>query len=257
MTGNRSAWLWSAATVGTVSVTGIVINVATDLKSSVLAWIAVIAATIACGIATWAGHTTSSARRVPQTMTVVFTTACMLALILGIFALTSTSGDADTTAAASEQQATDTVPADVPPHVVQEVASYTLIAAGGFCPTADKVDLDTGDSGYGGQFQLGDYLDECDIDGGLAEVILEDDEIHTPDNSRLYLLADNDALGYEECRAALGATEQLSSKMPLTELSVGDQICVKTDEGRIARLAILDMGSTEETKITIQFTTWE
>jgi hypothetical protein len=168
---HRSAWRWSAGTVSAVSLTGIVVNIATDLKTSVLAWIAVIAATAAGSIAAWAGYTTDSARRIPQAASVAFVTMCIVALTLGIFALASTAGGAATTAAK---------PAEVSPRVIQDIPSRTLVSSSDFCPTEDKIDLDTARSGHGGQTQLGDYLDTCRVEGGLAELILEEEEIYTP-----------------------------------------------------------------------------
>jgi hypothetical protein len=231
-------------------VTGIAINIATDLKTSVLAWTAVLAATIAGIAAAWAGYVASDGRRVPRILLPLFVLGCVLALVLGISAQTASPRDAGASVAASDEQVTS--------RSIQEVSSYTLTSSSGFCPTEDKIDLDTAHSGYGGQAQIGDYIDQCRIEGGLAELVLEDDSIHTPDHSRLlFLPMSDDVLGHDECRVALRATEQLRSAVLLADLNVGNQLCVRTDEGNIAHLTILDMAMSSMSELTIEFTTWE
>jgi hypothetical protein len=56
--------------------------------------------------------------------------------------------------------------------VIKKIESYRLVPADeptieNFCPTRDKIDLDSGQPGYGGQVQLGDHLETCRTEGGL------------------------------------------------------------------------------------------
>ncbi|MFC4857258.1 hypothetical protein [Actinophytocola glycyrrhizae] len=241
----RSAWLWPLAVAVTVSVTGIAVNIATELKTSGLAWASVVVATVAGGVVTFGAQSATSGTRVFRPAVALGVVGCVAAVVLGTFAV---AGAADT---AAEQGAAG------PERVVQDTASYELVSSDGFCPTGDKVDLDTAQSGHGGQTQLGDYLGECRVEGGLAELILEQDEVHGPGNAPLFSVPRaGAAIGYDECRAAVDASERLRSRLFLDELRNGDTFCAVTDEGRVARISVLDVSVASKARLTIAFVTW-
>jgi hypothetical protein len=263
----RSAWLWTVAVAGAVSVTGVAINIATDLKTSVLAWLAVAVATATAGVVTWAGQLASSGQQVHPATIAAGAVGFVLAVILGLLALVPDSipDRGNTTEAMESGQPATTRTATEEPNrtatpgrVIQNVESYRLVSSSDFCPTSDKVDLDTARSGYGGQSQLGDYIDQCRVEGGLAELVLEQDELHTPKNSQLlYLLEPNEAEGQDECRAALQKIERLRSRVALGELRPDAHVCIKTDQGNIAQVTVLEVSHGLQSEVTVRFTTWE
>ncbi len=241
----RVAWLWPVAVGVTVSVAGAAVNIATELKTSGLAWVSVLVATVAGGVVTFGAQAATSGTRASRQAVAFGGVGCVAAVVLGIFAV---AGAADT---AAEQDGAGSK------QVVHDMASYELVSSGGFCPTSDKVDLDTAQSGFGGQAQLGDYLEQCRVEGGLAELILEQDEVHGPGNVPLFSVPQAGAvIGYEECRAAVSARERLRTRLFLDELRNGDTFCAVTDESRIARVSVLDVSVGAEARLTIAFTTW-
>jgi hypothetical protein len=260
-------------------VTSIVINIATDLKTSFLAWLAVAVATATLGVVTWASQLVGSSRPVRRSLVVAGATGLVLAVVFGIVASVLTlASESDTAEVVNQgrQSQGPVLPASsgtpalptmtaveersstvTKNRVVQNVASYLLVSASGLCPTSDKIDLDTAHSGYGGQPQVGDILEECRVEGGLAELILERDEIHTPKNSQLlYLLDANKAVDQEICRAAVRQVERLKSRISLSELHIGDHLCVMTDRQNFAQVTIVNLVRGIEAEMTIRFTTW-
>jgi hypothetical protein len=234
-----------------VSVTGIAVNIATDLKTSALAWVAVGVATAASGATGLVRPVTNGGRAVQLMITVGV--SCALAVTLWILTVASGAGE----------DAADTEPgfgAGDPPaesRTVQDVASYELVSSSDFCPTSDKIDLDTARSGYGGQTQLGDYLAKCRVEGGLAELVLEQDEVHGPGNlPRFSTPKPGEEIGRDECLDALAEAERLRNRLPLNELRNGDAFCVLTDQRNVARVSVLAVTAGSETRLTIAFTTW-
>jgi len=142
--------------------------------------------------------------------------------------------------------------------VIEEIDSYHLESAGGFCPTSDKIDLDSGQPGYGGQPQLGDVLDECRTEGGLAELILEEAELHSPNNSQVFVQLDRGTpAGYQQCRAALDGQPDVRSRLPLASLAVDDQVCVLTDRRNIVLVNIKDIDAgLAGSSVTIAYIMW-
>jgi hypothetical protein len=258
-----------------------VINIATDLKSSLLAWLAVALATLTGGVVAWVAHVAGSGRPVHRAIAIAGVVGVVLVVVLGALALVPTfaaENDRSREVAEKEHQSQapntspitapiatppTTTPVDrqsqtpTPARVIQNVSSYKLISSSDFCPTGDKVDLDTARSGYGGQPQLGDFMEECRVEGGLAELILEQDELHTPKNSPLlYLLGAAGTNDQGTCRDALRQSERLRSRVSLSELNVGDHMCVKTDQGSVSQVSITSVTRSVEAEMLIQFTTW-
>ncbi len=115
--------------------------------------------------------------------------------------------------------------------------------------TNDKVDLDTGEPGYGSMPQ-GAW--NPDRGGRLADLIVEHDEIHTACRTpQLYLMGQEDAVrGVKACRRTV-KSEALSSSIRLAELTEGSVICVRTDEGLVARIKIQFLKTIYPTTLTI------
>ncbi len=113
----------------------------------------------------------------------------------------------------------------------------------------DKVDLDTGEPGYGSMPQ-GAW--NPDSGGRLADLIVEHDEVHTACRTpQMYLMTQGDAdAGVKACRRAV-KSEVLSSSIRLAELTEGSVICVRTDEGLVARVEIQYLKTTYPTTLTI------
>jgi hypothetical protein len=113
----------------------------------------------------------------------------------------------------------------------------------------DKVDLDTGEPGHGSMPQ-GAW--NPDRGGRLADLIVERDEIHTACRiPQIYLMKQRDTvMGVKACRRAL-KSETLSTSVRLEVLAEGSVICVRTDEGLVARVEIQYLKTTYPTTLTI------
>jgi hypothetical protein len=233
---------------------GVTINLATD-RNNFIAWVAVILATVVTGMVNIVvGQFAVLASSTRWRMGVAAAIGAVATVVLVWIVLSTESVDAD---ARSGGQAGK---------VIREADSYSLVSAdevifSNFCPKGDKLDLDSGRPGYGGQTQLGDYLERCRTEGGLAELILERSELHTPDNSRLYrVMRDGRASSYDDCQKSLADPSELRAKLSLRELAVGAGICVRTDEGNIAFMRIREIGTVEggiESELVIDFVTWQ
>jgi hypothetical protein len=116
--------------------------------------------------------------------------------------------------------------------------------------TNDKVDLDTGEPGYGSMPQ-GAW--NPDRGGRLADLIVEHDEVHTACRTpQMYLMTQGDVdAGVKACRRAV-KSEVLSSSIRLAELAEGSVMCVRTDEGLVARVEIQYLKTTYPTTLTIR-----
>jgi hypothetical protein len=121
----------------------------------------------------------------------------------------------------------------------------------------DKIDLDTGCPGWGGMHpRLGPS--RC---GELAELILDQEGIHTAENRPLLIELEQDsAANYESCIAALGAKPARNlSQIEVDSLQANDRICVETDLENIALVQINDVSTDtlgELERLTMSFVVW-
>lgn len=115
----------------------------------------------------------------------------------------------------------------------------------------DKVDLDTGCPGWGSM----DILIGPQRCGEKAELILEEDTLHTPDNATPIVQPSGGT------RANQAACRELLSKsggpgeIPLSDLADGAELCVRTDKGRIAAVHVVSL--TGSPVLTIDFEVWD
>jgi hypothetical protein len=91
-------------------------------------------------------------------------------------------------------------------------------------------------------------------------LILERTELHSPNNSRILVSLDGGTAGsYEQCKTALDGNTNIRSRLALSMLKAGDQVCVRTDEDNVALVQIKELGdepASMEVRVTIAFTTW-
>jgi hypothetical protein len=123
-------------------------------------------------------------------------------------------------------------------------------------PETDKIDLDTGERGYGKVVQdLG--LDCQPDDGGRTDVIIEGVEIHSfgDGDKSIALLSAESGSGHASCVTALADNSRRVARVPLRGLGQGSRLCVETDEGRIALITIKAVSAGPV--LTIGYTTWE
>lgn len=253
MSQGKQLLMWGFAGAVTTALLGVAINLATD-RNNVIAWTAVVLATAVTGLVNviasqFAGLASSARRRIGVAVAIVAVATVVLVWV--VLSTESVSADARTSGQSGK--------------VIREVDSYSLVSAdeaslSNFCPKDDKLDLDSGQPGYGGQTQLGDYVKKCRTEGGLAELILERSELHTPDNSRLYrVLPDERVASYDDCQKVLASLPELRARLSLGELTVGTGICVRTDEGNVAFIRVHRVGTASggtESEAVIGFVTW-
>jgi hypothetical protein len=105
----------------------------------------------------------------------------------------------------------------------------------------DKFDLDTRAPGHGDMPQL----NACNHGGRRAELILDPERLHTPSDDPLMLpLNDGQPADFETCFAALnGSAGKTVGSLPTSELHEQSRLCVRTDEGLIAAVTVLDRTS--------------
>jgi len=226
---------------------GLVSNVATS-TNNVLVWVAALAVSVLGAATQWllAARTGD-----PSTGLWRIAAGLLVALSASIVVLTALT--------------TAGVRHPAPPRLINEVDSYSLTSSDGFCPTEDKIDLDSGQPGHGSQPQLGEYdtlpegiQDKCRHEGGLAELILEDDELHGPDGRPTLVLVDGGHADFAACRTAVDQTPQSTSRVALSAIAAGDRLCVRTDIGNVALVEIKDVDpSLFAARITIAFTVWQ
>jgi hypothetical protein len=244
--------IWGLASAVPTALLGVAINVATD-RNDVIAWTAVGLATALVALANvvlavqFAGLASSARQRIG--VAAALFSIGVVALVWVILSTEPVGGDPRTDGRSGK--------------VIREVDSYSLVSAdepslSNFCPKDDKLDLDSGQPGHGGQAQLGDYVERCRTEGGLAELILERSELHTPDNSRLYkVMRDASTASFDDCNKALGNPAELRARLSLAELSAGAGVCVQTDEGNIALMRVHRIGKAgTESEVVISFVTW-
>lgn len=115
----------------------------------------------------------------------------------------------------------------------------------------DKFDLDTNAPGHGDMPQL----NVCNHGGRRADLILDPERLHTPSDDPLMLsLAGDQPADYRTCSAALdGSAGKTVGSLPISELGARSQLCLKTDEGLIAAVSVLDRASG---RLTFSATVW-
>lgn len=118
----------------------------------------------------------------------------------------------------------------------------------------DKIDLDTGEPGRGGTGVLIGYARE----GRLADIIVNPRRISSAKGGAAYAKAGHGReAGYEECRSALGNEAARSTVIAPRDLRKGDQLCVGTDEGRIAVVRVLETPAGPSPRLEISFRVWD
>lgn len=119
----------------------------------------------------------------------------------------------------------------------------------------DKVDLDSGYPGHGDA----PLLIGPPRNGGLADIIMEEGEIHPArTNDLAYLLLPAGQVGsYERCRAGLTDTKSKLSRIPLGKLKQGVQFCVMTNERHTALVRVVRAPSGVPLQMVVGFTVWE
>ncbi|MEU7832592.1 MULTISPECIES: hypothetical protein [unclassified Nonomuraea] len=125
--------------------------------------------------------------------------------------------------------------------------SWTIV-----CNDGDKVDLDTGTPGHGSSsIQVG-----AAREGGLAEIILEDDHIHGPDTTRRFVIAPGTAASADDCVNLLAHENYRQLEVRMDDLKQGAKVCVETNEKKVALVSVMRV-SYEPVELEIAFTTWE
>lgn len=119
----------------------------------------------------------------------------------------------------------------------------------------DKIDLDTGMRGHGVQPQI--PYPSCASEGGLADLIVDEGQLHTAsDNHDTLLLVPRNTqdVGAAEC-AAMTSGARLAHTLPLRRLRAGDRLCVRTDKGRVALVTLrtISAGST----LRLDYVVWQ
>ena len=119
-----------------------------------------------------------------------------------------------------------------------------------FTNANDKVDLDTGEPGYGSQIQ-GPWNPARN--GRLADLIVEHSEVHTGCRSPLMWQVQHGVdTDITRCRELLTTNSvTLASSIALADLASGDAICVRTDEGLVALVKIVRIATSYPTTLTI------
>ncbi|MBO0821012.1 MAG: hypothetical protein J2P26_09210, partial [Nocardiopsaceae bacterium] len=123
--------------------------------------------------------------------------------------------------------------------------------------TQDKVDLDTGCPGWGDMHpHVGPS--RC---GGLADLVVEDDSLHTADSRPdIVALPPGATANESSCRSLLSATpNDAVYSIPATSLRNREVLCVRTDIGNTAvvhiRKVVTD-GAGQLAAVTIDFKMW-
>jgi hypothetical protein len=121
----------------------------------------------------------------------------------------------------------------------------------------DKVDLDTACPGWGSMHpRIGPS--RC---GELADIVLDENGIHTADGGPGFIVVPaGTPSGYQTCVSAFGVqSNQAVNQIEAQDVSVGDQVCIKTDLAAISAVHIDhvtkdNLGDLREIKIS--FTVW-
>jgi hypothetical protein len=120
------------------------------------------------------------------------------------------------------------------------------------CNDGDKVDLDTGHPGHGSaSLQVGPARD-----GGPAEIILEDDRIHSSDTTPRFVIAPGTAATAADCENLLGHRSYRRVQVGLEDLTEGTKVCVETNEKHVTLVDVMRI-SLDPVELRIAFTTWK
>jgi hypothetical protein len=120
----------------------------------------------------------------------------------------------------------------------------------------DKVDLDTACPGWGGMsIRVGPR--RC---GELADLIVDEEGLHTPEGQPQLVRSPPERAGYETCRVMLGQRiNDRASILETKDIKPGGTLCVETDKRNIAMVRIDQVGldtSGDLENVTINFTVW-
>lgn len=120
----------------------------------------------------------------------------------------------------------------------------------------DKIDLDTGERGYGQVVEQWGVDSQPD-NGRRTDVIIEETEIHAfSDGARVLALLSGDGGGeYHACLNALADDSRRATRIPLRDLDRGSRLCVETDEERVALITIKAVSAGPV--LTIGYITWQ
>lgn len=120
----------------------------------------------------------------------------------------------------------------------------------------DKIDLDTGERGYGQVVEQWGVDSQPD-NGRRTDVIIEETEIHAfSGGDRVLALLSGDGGGeYYACLNALADDSRRTARIPLRDLNRGSRLCVETDEERVALITIKAVSAGPV--LTVSYITWE
>jgi hypothetical protein len=145
------------------------------------------------------------------------------------------------------------------PSPVLETKNYKLTVSS-FVDTndQDKIDLDTGCPGWGSMRpRIGPS--RC---GELADIILDEEGLHSNDGRpTLAKLVSNSHPRYDDCQAALNdEPDHTVSKLDVSDIGAGTELCVRTDLNRTALVHLEDLELDTAGQLaasTISFTVWD
>ncbi|MFI9560921.1 hypothetical protein [Nonomuraea endophytica] len=123
-------------------------------------------------------------------------------------------------------------------------------------PETDKIDLDTGERGYG-KISQDTGIDLQPDAGGRTDLVIEESEVHTfADSDRnLAPLTKGEQGDYGACAGALADDSRRAARISLRELREGARLCVRTDEKRVALVTVKSVS--QGPALTIGYVTWE
>ncbi|MGK5532361.1 hypothetical protein [Streptomyces sp. URMC 129] len=175
------------------------------------------------------------ARRVSRTKRLGTGVAVVPTALLLTVALLRCSGTGDEGSPPVQAPATD------------QAGTYVLKESNNpFTSDNDKLDIDTGLPGHGSQPQIRPNA------GGLADLIMEPERLHTPDDEPRLMLTTGSPTDLAACDAALSATPaNARGSIPHHELTSGAVLCVRTDLGLTATVEIQDFTPAYPASLTI------
>ncbi|MFC4531037.1 hypothetical protein [Sphaerisporangium dianthi] len=123
-------------------------------------------------------------------------------------------------------------------------------------PETDKIDLDTGERGYGPiveQWQIDAQPDN----GRRTDLIIEKTQVHAfSEGDRTFtVLSDQEAGTRGSCVNALALDSERIGRLSLREIEQGSRLCVETDEKRVALVTIGLVSSGPV--LSIDYVTWD
>lgn len=143
-------------------------------------------------------------------------------------------------------------------HAVMRGNGVSLVPATFACTSGveDKIDLDTGKRGHGVQPQI--PYSSCVSEGGLADLIVDDGQLHSASEHRdtILLVPPGENPDGARCHAMITSEDAaLTHALPLGSLRAGDQLCVRTDKGRVALVTIRKIAAGSH--LVIDFVVWQ